>query len=201
MNIKSAKFITSSSKMSQCPDPDMPEYAFIGRSNVGKSSLINMLTGFSKLAKTSSTPGKTQTVNHFLINDSWYLADLPGYGYAKVSKKMRESWQGLIKSYVLKRENLMNLFVLVDSRHKPISSDLEFIDFLGTNMVPFSIIFTKSDKPKENELKKVLAEYDKSLLKTWEELPPRFVSSATNKRGRDDILNYVEKTLTYFDQD
>ncbi len=201
MIIKSANFITSSAKISQVPKPDLPEYAFIGRSNVGKSSLINMLTGFSKLAKISSTPGKTQTINHFLINDMWYLADLPGYGYAKVSKKMRETFASLIKKYILKRENLMNLFVLIDSRHSPIASDLEFIDFLGTNMVPFSIVFTKADKPKETELKKVLAEYDKSLMETWEELPPRFVSSAISKRGREDILNYIEKTYIYFEQD
>lgn len=200
MIIKSAEFVKSSAKLSKCPEPELPEYAFIGRSNVGKSSLINMLSGFSKLAKTSSTPGKTQTINHFLINDSWYLADLPGYGYAKVSKTIRETWPKMINSYVLKRENLMNLFVLIDSRHLPLKADLEFIEFLGTNMIPFSIVFTKADKPKERDLKKVLKEYDSLLLKTWEELPPRFVSSAINKNGRDEILNYIEKTLTNFEK-
>ena len=200
MIIKSATFITSSAKISQCPDPEVPEYGFIGRSNVGKSSLINMLTGNSKLAKTSGTPGKTQTINHFLINEGWYLADLPGYGYAKVSKKMRAEWKKLIDNYILKRENLMNLFVLVDSRHKPIESDLEFMNFLGINMVPFSIVFTKADKLKERELKKNIEIYKETLLQTWEEIPPSFISSAEDGRGREEILEYIEKTLIYFEK-
>lgn len=200
MIIKSASFVKSSVKISQCPDPDIPEYGFIGRSNVGKSSLINMLTGFSKLAKTSSTPGKTQTINHFQINESWYLADLPGYGYAKVSKKMREEWRKMINNYILKRENLMNLFVLVDGRHNPMEPDLEFINFLGINNVPFSIAFTKCDKVKERELAEVKGNYTRTLMETWDELPPIFLTSADDKRGRDEILDYIEKTLTYFEK-
>lgn len=200
MIINTASFVKSSARLSQCPEPELPEYAFIGRSNVGKSSLINMLTGRTKLAKTSSTPGKTQTINHFLINDSWYLADLPGYGYAKVSKKMRAEWKQLIHNYILKRENLMNLFVLIDSRHKPIESDLEFIHFLGTNQVPLSLVFTKSDKQKSSGLKEVLASYENVLRETWEELPPIFISSTEEKRGREEILAYIEKTLRYFEK-
>ncbi|MEE4115998.1 MAG: ribosome biogenesis GTP-binding protein YihA/YsxC [Marinilabiliaceae bacterium] len=200
MIINTASFVKSSARLSQCPEPEMPEYAFIGRSNVGKSSLINMLTGRTKLAKTSSTPGKTQTINHFLINDSWYLADLPGYGYAKVSKKMRAEWKQLIHNYILKRENLMNLFVLIDSRHKPLESDLEFIHFLGTNHVPLSLVFTKSDKRKNNSLKVVLESYENVLGESWEELPPMFISSTEEKRGREEILAYIEKTLRYFEK-
>lgn len=198
MNIKSAVFIKSSVTLEQCPDPTLAEFAFLGRSNVGKSSLINTLTSRSSLAKTSGTPGKTQTINHFLINNLWYLADLPGYGYAKVSKKMREEWKIMLESYVLNRENLVNLFLLIDSRHEPIESDIEFMNWLGENGIPFSRVFTKADKMKKAALSSVLEKHDTRLLETWEELPPAFVTSVIDNRGRDEILDYIEKSLTYF---
>lgn len=198
MIIRSATYIKSSTQIRECPDADKPEYAFTGRSNVGKSSLINMLCRRKKLAKTSSTPGKTRTINHFVINDSWYLADLPGYGYAKVSRSSRKKWSGFTTEYLLKRENLVSLFVLIDARHEPIKSDNEFMDFLGLNAIPFARVFTKSDKVSSKELEKNIAIHDKLMLETWESLPPTFLSSSSTGAGREDILKYIEETLTFF---
>lgn len=200
MIIRSARFVKSSTKLNDCPEADRAEYAFIGRSNVGKSSLLNMLTGRTKLAKISSTPGKTQTINHFLINEEWYLADLPGYGYAKVSKSSRKQWAGFITEYITKRKNLISLFVLIDSRHEPFKSDYDFMEFLGLNQVPFARIFTKSDKVSSSSIKKNIAAHDKLMLETWESLPPAFISSTRNKMGREDILKYIEETLTFFEK-
>ncbi len=200
MIIKSAEFIKSSTKLSQCPEPDLPEYAFLGRSNVGKSSLINMLTGRTKLAKISSTPGKTQTINHFLINENWFIADLPGYGYAKVSKKMREDWKNMIENFILNRKNLMTLFLLIDSRHDPIESDIDFMNFLGMKYVPFARVFTKADKIKKQALEGVIEKHNNRLLENWEDLPPLIVTSAEDKRGRDELLGYIEKSLDYFEK-
>lgn len=185
----------SNSDVSKCPDPNKPEFAFIGRSNVGKSSLINMMTGQKKLAKTSSRPGKTQLINHFVINDDWYLVDLPGYGYAKVSKKSKQKFQAYIVDYVLKRQSLYCLFVLIDCRHEPQQIDLEFINWLGEKEVPFALIFTKADKLGTNQLAKNLTEYKETLLKQWEELPPLLVSSAENGLGREEILNFIEQSI------
>lgn len=198
MIIRSAEFVTSSSRVDQCPEPKIPEYAFIGRSNVGKSSLINMLTGFSKLAKISGTPGKTQTINHFIINGEWYLTDLPGYGYARVSKKMRENWHKTIERYILTRENMVCLFALIDCRHNPIMADLEFMEFLGINQVPFARVFTKIDKQTPAATNKVISAHNMIMLEKWESLPETFMSSANNKTGRDDLLNYIEKTMTNY---
>jgi len=192
MQIKEAAFIKSSQKVSQCPKPDKPEYAFIGRSNVGKSSLINMLTGRKKLAKISGTPGKTQLVNHFLINDSWYLVDLPGYGYAKVSKSLRKSFGKLIDNYILTRENLMNLFVLIDSRIPLQKADIEFMVNLGEHQIPFSIAYTKTDKLKKTTYDNQISSIENELLKYWEELPPVFHTSATSGIGKDEILDFIE---------
>lgn len=191
MEIKKAEFLTSSSKSSQCPAPDKPEYAFIGRSNVGKSSLINMVCDRNSLAKTSSTPGKTQLINHFFINDEWYLVDLPGYGYAKVSKADRKSFRLLIDSYLRHRPNLMCLFILIDVRHKPQKVDLEFMAQMGAWGIPFVIVFTKSDKLKPSELEQNISVYKASLLEEWEELPTYFVSSAIKKNGKEEILNFI----------
>jgi GTP-binding protein len=199
MEIKNARFLMSNSEVQKCPEPTMPEFAFIGRSNVGKSSLINMLTGQKKLAKTSSRPGKTQLINHFLINEKWYLVDLPGYGYAKVSKKSKEKFQAYIVDYVLKRENLYCLFVLVDSRHELQKIDMEFINWLGEKEVPFALIFTKTDKLGTNKLAKNIAEYKEQLMEHWDELPPIFISSAEDGAGKDDILNFVETSLSNLD--
>jgi GTP-binding protein len=196
--IKTATFVKSSARVDQCPAPDLPEFAFIGRSNVGKSSLINMLTGYGKLAKTSGTPGKTQTINHFLINETWYLTDLPGYGYAKVSKRMREDWNRTFEKYILERENLMCLFVLIDSRHLPLASDLKFMEFLGNNSIPFARVFTKADKQNEAATMKVLESYNIKMLEAWESLPETFITSAPEKSGRDEMLEYIEKTITFF---
>jgi GTP-binding protein len=195
MEIKNARFLMSNSDVSKCPDPNKPEFAFIGRSNVGKSSLINMMTGQKKLAKTSSRPGKTQLINHFVINDDWYLVDLPGYGYAKVSKKSKQKFQAYIVDYVLKRQSLYCLFVLIDCRHEPQQIDLEFINWLGEKEVPFALIFTKADKLGTNQLAKNLTEYKETLLKQWEELPPLLVSSAENGLGREEILNFIEQSI------
>ncbi len=199
MIIKNAEFIKSSTTLSQCPAPDKPEYAFLGRSNVGKSSLINMLAKRSKLAKVSGTPGKTQIINHFLINDEWYLTDLPGYGYAKVSKKMRHEWEIMIEKYVLGRENLMCLFLLIDSRHNPIESDIEFINFLGINHVPLVRVFTKADKQKTDALTQVIKAHENRLHETWESLPPAFITSAITGAGREELLKYIESTLSDFE--
>ena len=193
MQVKEAIVVKSSQNTDQCPKPLMPEYAFIGRSNVGKSSLINMLTGRKKLAKISGTPGKTQLINHFLINGNWYLVDLPGYGYAKVSKTLRKSFGKLIESYIFKRENLMNLFVLIDSRIPLQKIDLEFMTALGEHQIPFSIIYTKTDKLKKTTYDKQIAAIEEQLLEYWEELPPAFHTSAVTGKGRDEILNLIEE--------
>jgi len=196
MIIHSAEFIASYPSIKDCPEGETPEYAFIGRSNVGKSSLINMLTDHKKLAKTSSTPGKTQLINYFKINDSWYLVDLPGYGYAKVSKKMREEFQKMIKSYLVNRQQLINIFVLIDSRIKPQKLDLEFINWLGSQGLPFSIVFTKTDKQPGRKTKLSVEHFKNELLKTWEILPPIFKTSAEKKTGREEVLEYIQKVNT-----
>ncbi|MBQ0049831.1 MAG: YihA family ribosome biogenesis GTP-binding protein [Bacteroidales bacterium] len=193
MDINTAEFVISSPKVEGCPNSLMPEYAFIGRSNVGKSSLINMLTGFSKLAKTSATPGKTLLINHFLINKQWHLVDLPGYGYAKRSKTEQEKLQRMITSYILRREQMANLFLLIDSRHEPQRIDLDFMNFLGEHGVPFSIVFTKADKLSSSKLACNIQLYLNRLLQEWEELPPHFITSSETRRGREDILNYIEQ--------
>ncbi len=193
MKINSAEFLISNSRADKCPDCHLPEYAFIGRSNVGKSSLINMLTGRRALAMTSSTPGKTMLINHFVINGDWYLVDLPGYGYAKRGKKEMEKLKNLISHYVLDRQQLTCLFVLIDSRIPPQRIDLEFIRFLGENGVPFGIIFTKADKPKLNELKTNVQRFLDTLSEEWEELPPHFITSSESKRGREEFLDYIDQ--------
>lgn len=193
MQIKQAEFVVSNADYKKCPTHDKPEFAFVGRSNVGKSSLINMLTGRKALAMTSSTPGKTMLINHFLINDSWYLVDLPGYGYAQRGKKAMEQLRHLISSYVLGREHLTCLFVLVDSRLEPQKIDLEFIRFLGENGVPFALIFTKSDKTKRSQLGGNVARFLKTLKEEWEELPPHFVTSSADRSGRDEVLDYINQ--------
>ena len=193
MKISEARFAGSSTRAAGRPKRRLPEFAFIGRSNVGKSSLINMLCGNNKLAMTSSTPGKTKLVNHFLINDSWYLVDLPGYGYAQRGKKAMEQLRHLISSYVLGREQLTCLFVLVDSRLEPQKIDLEFIRFLGENGVPFALIFTKSDKTKRSQLGGNVARFLKTLKEEWEELPPHFVTSSADRSGRDEVLDYINQ--------
>ena len=192
MEIKSAEFTISSSRADMCPKSDIPEYAFIGRSNVGKSSLINMLTKKPKLAMTSSTPGKTLLINHFLINKEWYLVDLPGYGFALRGKKMMEKIKNLIEYYVLEREQLTCLFVLIDSRHEPQKIDLEFIEWLGENGIPFAIIFTKADKQTVGKTRQNVNNYLNKLKEQWEELPPHFISSSENGTGRQEILDYID---------
>ena len=195
MDIKKAEFTISSAKLSQCPQDDKAELAFIGRSNVGKSSLINMLTEHKGLAKTSATPGKTLLINHFKINDSWYIVDLPGYGFAKRSKKVQDELTKMITSYILYREQLLNVFLLIDIRHDPQKIDIEFMEWLGENGVPFSIVFTKADKLTAGKAKANVNKYLNSLLSTWEELPPHFVTSAETRIGRDELLDYIEKIL------
>lgn len=196
MVIKTAEFVISNTDFRKCPDTGLPEYAFIGRSNVGKSSLINMLTGRSGLAKTSQTPGKTMLINHFIINKSWYIVDLPGYGYAQRGKKAQEQLREIIESYILGRAEMTNLFLLIDSRHAPQKIDLEFMDWLGENEVPFSIVFTKLDKLGVNAGKLKIEEYKKVLFERWEELPPIFATSSEDGRGRDEILDYIEQINT-----
>ena len=193
MQIKSAEFTVSSARIDQCPNSNLPEYAFIGRSNVGKSGLINLLTGKGKLAKTSATPGKTILINHFVINGEWYLVDLPGYGYAKRSKKDTEKFEHMITTYILDREQMTNLFLLIDVRHEPQQIDLEFMEWLGENGVPFSIVFTKADKVSKAKLNGNVMHYLTELKKQWEELPPYFVTSSETKMGREEILNYIEE--------
>ncbi len=192
MIVNSARFSISNSDVRKCPDHKMHEYAFIGRSNVGKSSLINMLTGHKGLAMTSATPGKTMLINHFLINDSWYIVDLPGYGYARRGKDSRDKLKKMIENYILDRVQMTNLFVLVDSRHEPQKIDLEFMAWLGENEIPFSIVFTKLDKLGTDAGKKKVAEYCKVLLDQWESLPPVFLTSSEDGRGRTELLEYIE---------
>ena len=199
MQIKSSTFVKSSAGISSCPQPEKPEYAFVGRSNVGKSSLINMLVRRRKLAKTSSTPGKTQLINHFMINEQWYLVDLPGYGYAKVPLKEKKVFTQIISEYLLQRKNLYCLFVLVDIRHSPQNNDLEFMEWLGINQIPFSIVFTKLDKLTERKLADNIKLYQNELLKRWESLPPLFSTSAVSGRGRDEILDFIDKTNSAVD--
>lgn len=193
MEIKKAEFTLSSPMVTMCPKDTKPEYAFIGRSNVGKSSLINMLTNNRKLAKTSSTPGKTLLINHFIINNEWYLVDLPGYGFAKRSKKEVTKLNQMIQGYILQREQLVNVFVLIDVRLEAQKIDLEFIQWLGESSIPFAIVFTKADKLTANKVNANVAAYKKELSETWEELPPMFVTSSEKKQGRDELLNYIEE--------
>jgi GTP-binding protein len=198
MIIRSAEFIKSSSVLAQCPEPSKPEFAFIGRSNVGKSSLINMVTGWSRLAKTSGQPGKTRTINHFVINDEWYLADLPGYGYAKAPAKMRDNWVKEAENYIVNRENLVSLFVLLDCRIKPQDIDLRFMEMVGLSQIAFARVFTKTDKLKKAEIENSISLYDKVMLEKWEELPVTFISSAINRSGREEILNFIEQSVNNY---
>jgi len=191
MIIHSADFVASYTNVEKCPKDNKPEYAFIGRSNVGKSSLINMLVERKKLAKVSSTPGKTQTINHFIINENWYLVDLPGYGYAKISKYQREKWTRFIRAYMKRRENLQCVFLLIDSRLSPQKIDLEFANWLGAIPVPFVIVYTKSDKNKTRELNKNVKNFENAMLESWESVPQQFVSSSEKKVGRDEVLNFI----------
>lgn len=195
MIIKKAEFVVSNTSPEKCPTGNLPEFAFIGRSNVGKSSLINMLVSRKNLAKTSSTPGKTQTINHFIIDDSWYLVDLPGYGYASVGKKAKESWPAMISTYLKKRETLQNTFVLIDSRLDPQANDLDFINWIGKAELPFSLVFTKIDKLSKSALMKTVGTWERTLKKTWEHMPPAFFTSAEKKTGRDELLKYIESIL------
>jgi GTP-binding protein len=192
MNIKKATFVVSNTDVRKCPAGNLPEYAFIGRSNVGKSSLINMLTGQKHLAKTSQTPGKTQLINHFIINDEWYLVDLPGYGYAQRGKAGRDNIRRIIENYILEREALTCLFVLIDCRHEPQKIDLEFMEWLGECSIPFAIIFTKADKISKSRLAENLRVYREKMLEGWEELPPILTSSSEERAGREEILNYID---------
>lgn len=195
MEIKKSEFKISAAKLSQCPKDNMMEFAFIGRSNVGKSSLINMLCDHKGLAKTSATPGKTLLINHFTINDSWYIVDLPGYGFAKRSKKVQDDITKMISTYILQREQLVNVFLLIDIRHDPQKIDREFMDWLGENGVPFCIIFTKADKLGPVKAKSNADKYMKTLLDVWEELPPYFISSSEKKQGREEILDYIDMII------
>ncbi|HLV15669.1 MAG TPA: ribosome biogenesis GTP-binding protein YihA/YsxC [Xanthomarina sp.] len=192
MEIKTAEFVMSNSDVEKCPKNLIPEYAFIGRSNVGKSSLINMLTNRKSLAKTSGRPGKTQLINHFLINKNWYLVDLPGYGYARVSKSAKKTFQKFITQYFSLREQLVSAFVLVDIRHKPQPIDLEFMEWLGEHAIPFSIVFTKADKLKPKAIDNHVEDYKKVMLETWEEMPNYFITSSSKEIGKEDILKYID---------
>ncbi|MFN4082591.1 MAG: ribosome biogenesis GTP-binding protein YihA/YsxC [Bacteroidia bacterium] len=193
MQIKSAVFKLSTNELSGCPKNEIPEYAFIGRSNVGKSSLINMLCNRNELARTSATPGKTISMNYFLINDTWFLVDLPGYGYAKRSKSLRNQWENKLQAYLNSRENLVNVFVLVDSRIPPQQSDIDFINKLGQKAVPFSVVFTKLDKLKQEEAEQNIDKFKNTLLEYWEELPVMFYTSSVSKTGRDELLKYIDE--------
>ncbi len=195
MTIKEARFLKSSTGLKGCPRDDLPEYAFIGRSNVGKSSLINMLTNRKKLAKTSSTPGKTQLINHFLINEEWYLVDLPGYGYARMPVTERGKMMKMIREYVLKRQNLVCLFLLIDARLEMQKTDRQFLEFLGSNRVPFALVFTKTDKITPMQVRQNIDRYKKNLLESWESLPPVFLTSALHKKGRGELLEFIQETL------
>lgn len=192
MEIKDAQFIISNTDVKKCPKPDRPEYAFIGRSNVGKSSLINMLTNKKTLAKISGKPGKTRLINHFLINGEWYLVDLPGYGYANVPVNERKKWEKFIRTYILERENLYSLFVLIDSRHTPQAVDLEFMEWLGMSQIPFVIVFTKTDKLKPEELDRNIENYRLKMLEQWEEMPRWFITSAEKGSGKQELLDYID---------
>ncbi len=198
MNIKEADFIASNTTYDKCPKPNLPEYAFIGRSNVGKSSLINMLTNRKSLAKTSSTPGKTQLINHFIIDAKWYLVDLPGYGFARTSKDNKAAWDKMIKDYLEKRMNLMTVFVLIDIRHEPQKVDVKFINWLGESEISFVIVFTKTDKISKQLVASSVANYNKELLKTWDQLPQHFITSAEKNIGRDEILDYISEVNREF---
>lgn len=200
MKITSAEFVMSNSDVAKCPKQPIPEYAFIGRSNVGKSSLINMLTNRKSLAKTSGRPGKTQLINHFIINNNWFLVDLPGYGYARVSKTSKKTFQKFITNYFEQRQQLVSAFVLVDIRHQPQTIDLEFMQYLGENGIPFGIIFTKADKLKPQAIDRHVDDYCKVLLETWEELPPYFVTSSTKRLGQDDVLDFIAATNEEIEQ-
>lgn len=193
MKIKQAEFIRSSQKVEECPEPSLPEYAFIGRSNVGKSTLINMITERKKLAKTSAAPGKTRLINHFLINEKWHLVDLPGYGYAKVSKTERNKFQQFIYKYIKSRSTLACVFVLIDSRHDPQKNDLEFMQWLGKNQIPFAMVFTKVDKLSSSKVQKNISHYNKRMLKDWEFLPEQFLTSSITNQGRTQLLDYIEE--------
>jgi GTP-binding protein len=195
MDIRQVEFVKSSAGLKQCPEANKPEFAFIGRSNVGKSSLINMLCNRNKLAKTSTRPGKTQLLNHFLVDNAWYLVDLPGYGYAKVSKGQRREFKGMILNYIEKRTSLICTFVLIDSRHEPQQVDIDFLEWMGMKGLPFVLVFTKTDKMGKTLAQSSIAKYRKTLLKTWEELPPVFMSSAVKKEGRGEILGYIGELL------
>ena len=193
MEIKEARFIISNTDVKKCPAPNKPEYAFIGRSNVGKSSLINMLANKKSLAKTSGKPGKTQVINHFLINDEWYLVDLPGYGYAKAPVPERKKWEKFIRKYILERENLYCLFVLIDSRHEPQPVDIEFMEWLGISEIPFAMVFTKIDKLKPEELDENLKIYNKKMQESWEKIPDFFVTSAETRQGKTELLDFIDR--------
>jgi GTP-binding protein len=195
ITIKEARFVKSSTGLKGCPQDDLPEYAFIGRSNVGKSSLINMLTNRNRLAKTSTTPGKTQLINHFLINKEWYLVDLPGYGYARMPVKEREKMMKMIREYILKRKNLACLFLLIDTRLEMQKADRQFLYFLGSNQVPFALIFTKTDKITPSQVSQNIELYKKTLLESWESLPPVFMTSALHRKGRGELLEFIQETL------
>lgn len=193
MKIKEAAYVISSPSVEQCPKPDKPEYAFIGRSNVGKSSLINMVCGRDALAKISASPGKTKLINHFIVNKEWYLVDLPGYGYAKISQSERKKWEKMIQDYLRKRETLVNIFVLIDSRHMPQKIDLEFVNQLGEWQIPFTLVFTKADKEKPGAVDRHVKAFLDTMRQTWQFLPQSFVTSATKKQGRDDILTFIDE--------
>ena len=195
MEIKQAEFVSSVADVRKCPAPEKPEFAFIGRSNVGKSSLLNMLTNRKNLAKTSNKPGKTQTINHFIINGDWYLVDLPGYGYASVSKEKRAGFGKIIEHYILQRENIQCLFILLDVRLEPQKIDLAFIHWAGEKEIPICLLYTKADKVTKNQLRKSISVYESTLLKTWEALPPMLITSSTTRQGKESILSFIEKAL------
>ncbi len=201
MIIRSAEFVKSSTKYTECPKAPFPEYAFIGRSNVGKSSLINMLVGHKGLAKISGTPGKTRLLNHFLINSSWYLCDLPGYGFAKVSKTIRDKWDGTIKNYLLHRQNLVNTFLLIDIRHEALKNDLDFLNWIGAQGLPVTLVFTKSDKLSKTKIQKQLAAYERKLAEFWNPLPPYLASSSKTGEGKEEILKSIAKWNKDFSHD
>jgi len=193
MEIRKASFLLSNTDVSKCPPPTLPEYAFIGRSNVGKSSLINMLANNNSLAKISGTPGKTRLINHFIINESWYLVDLPGYGYAKVPRSERTKYENMIRQYILKRENLYCLFILIDIRHEPQKIDLEFMEWIGMNQVPFVMVFTKTDKLKPDEVQTKIELYTEKMFEIWEEMPTYFITSAVKILGKTEILDFIDE--------